>query len=225
MPTKVSPFRAICNNRCHLYIGTAPATHAKFSYRVAMSRENQAKKKGSKRINRPGSPDEDDLDLDANPIQSQVPPSPPVLSNSPLPSFIQAAVRPAVAPVATTIPFARAFTIPEKCLGHEWQLSGRQAKDRKFSMRGLTPDMEQKSAELAGIAGSVVLMIQHMQLLCICKIGGEVTNQNQAKITSWMHDIGKSGRMCLERAYNKINSATEDELATFLDTEEPDFDF
>lgn len=85
--------------------------------------------------------------------------------------------------------------------------------------------MEQKSAELAGIAGSVVAMLNHMQLLCVCKIGGVLTSQNQAMISSWMHDIGKAGRMCLERAYNKMNSATEDELATFLDTEEPDFDF
>ena len=224
MPTKVSPFWIIGNNPCHLYIVAAPATRAEFSYRVAMSREIKQGKKAGRRIQRDAPAEAEDLGLAENPIQSQAPPSPPIPGTA-LPSFIQQHVRPAAAPVATTIPFARAFTIPESCLGHEWQLSGRQAKDRRFSMRGLTPDMEQKSAELAGIAGSVVLMIQHMQLLCVCKIGGEPTNQNQAKITSWMHDIGKSGRMCLERAYNKLNSATEDELATFLDTEEPDFDF
>lgn len=209
-----------------------------------MSRDKTAKKAGARRIQRAAPAEAEDLnlaeagDLDLaeagdlnlaeNPIQSGAPPLPPTPSvPGELPSFIQHAVRPVAATttVPTTIPFARSFTIPEKCLGHEWQASGRKEKDRKFSMRGLTPDMEQKSAELAGISGSVILMLQHMQLLCICKIGGELTNQNQAKITSWMHDIGKAGRMCLERAYNKLNSATEDELATFLDTEEADFDF
>lgn len=227
MVTKVSPFRIIGNNPCHLYIVAAPATRAEFSYRVAMSREiKQGKKAGRARIQRAAPAEAEDLNLAENPISSETPARPPAPSvSTALPSFLESAVRQAPSVVATGIPFASRFTIAESFLGHEWQVSKRPEADLVYSLRGVTPDIEQKSADVAGVSGSVVSMMQHQMLLCVCKIGGKLTNQNHAQISSWLHDIGSKGRSCVLRSFHKMNSASEDELATFLGTEEPDFDF
>lgn len=105
-------------------------------------------------------------------------------------------------------------TLPADLVSDDYASSGFTEDDLTFQMVELTPDEQEKAAELGGQSSSAIS--REMLFASLYKIGDWEPRRNRDKLEDWYKAIGPKCTSLLQAAFVQMQSVEEKDINTFL---------